>query len=544
YNRTNNVSQEEIDKIMDEMDELSETHPYGQAMRLRSWLDTDRDELAYSEIRKLAKRFPDDQPLGALYSSVCVDHEDYEEARSTTEHLLEFYPTNITLQMNYGECLVHEGKIEEAKKGIFKLIDTLPVGSPQVVNLLNVIKEWNEKLISQLIEENSEDPMKQMDLGWCYLQNDRYEDALAICEKIKEDELEDKYVYHNLTSKVLLSLNKTEEALPHLEWICAYLPTLEEDGTEDTATRIKRYPEFVQYVGEILWSQKKLDEGRAKLKEAAELMPDNSGILINLSRILFQMNDNHAALAYAEDALSKDVNSPLAHYWYAKCLYSLRRDREAFDEVNIALNLDPSQLPYYELKMNILISNQAWDAVHELMDFLKGAGADQLAGYHYFEGQIEELENKNKDEALKIYHEVAERIEAGEFMDDQDRLYHRIASLEGDSRDLKKNKEDFDLVLSYVNKALDFNEHDIPTLYYQAWMYRQIKDYDKSLEIYRKLEAYPTHSISIERSIAEVLYQNLGKNGAECLKYFEKLRDMYPEDDINYFYLGTTYRYM
>ena len=75
-------------------------------------------------------------------------------------------------------------------------------------------------------------------------------------------------------------------------------------------------------------------------------------------------------------------------------------------------------------------------------------------------------------------------------------------------------------------------------------MYRQIKDYDKSLEIYRKLEAYPTHSISIERSIAEVLYQNLGKNGAECLKYFEKLRDIYPEDDMNYFYLGTTQRYM
>ena len=149
FNRANNTYGEEYNEILDEMDELSETHPYGQIMRLRTFLDTERDGLAQREITKLYHRYPDNIAIGSVFVQMCLEKDRILEAKEAATHLNELHPFITTYPAALAECEFKQGDKLEAKNMLFDLMDRLGSDNPEIPNLLKKLNDWNELLIDQ-----------------------------------------------------------------------------------------------------------------------------------------------------------------------------------------------------------------------------------------------------------------------------------------------------------------------------------------------------------------------------------------------------------
>lgn len=107
-----------------------------------------------------------------------------------------------------------------------------------------------------------------MDLAWCYYQNMRFEDGIAVLDSFSPDE-EHLLDYHNLKGRIYLTLDRNEEALVHL------IPWLEEikkvvpDGTKKTQRRLARLGYAYYTIGSAKASilLKKIEEARKQQSE-------------------------------------------------------------------------------------------------------------------------------------------------------------------------------------------------------------------------------------------------------------------------------------
>lgn len=78
-----------------------------------------------------------------------------------------------------------------------------------------------------------------MELAWCYYQNSRFEDGIALMDGFVPDE-EHYLDYHNLKGRIFLTVNKDAEALEHLvPWLHA-IQKLRPDGTKKTTRQMAR----------------------------------------------------------------------------------------------------------------------------------------------------------------------------------------------------------------------------------------------------------------------------------------------------------------
>lgn len=114
--------------------------------------------------------------------------------------------------------------------------------SPQDERLMKDLTDANVFMIEELEPLWKDGQLDQdgwMDLGWCYYQNMRFDDALAVLDSRDPDE-EHLLDYHNLKGRVYLTIDKNEEALVQLiPWLEEILK-LRPDGTKKTERRLAR----------------------------------------------------------------------------------------------------------------------------------------------------------------------------------------------------------------------------------------------------------------------------------------------------------------
>ena len=233
-----------------------------------------------------------------------------------------------------------------------------------------------------------------------------------------------------------------------------------------------RLPEMIQFHGNCLMQLGKTEEAREKFEEALTLAPENTEVLSLMARILYASGD----YAYAVEILQRLRQlSPGA--WFAElllsmCFYHLRRDREAFDAVNRAMAMQGNDLSLYILKMQILIRNNIFEDVHEILNFLKESGAPEDISLDFIRAELTEMEKKDAKGALKQYQALRKRVEAGEDLMWSSELYYHLAVLTGNQLDLNRDGNRL-VVLELVDKGLSHNEQDTDLLAYKAWILKK-----------------------------------------------------------------------
>ena len=544
YFQANQTPLEELGTILEQMDALSEHHPYGEALRYRYFIETGREQEGKDGFARLAAAYPDDALLTLAWAEICLEAGNVEDALKLASHIAELEPKHIGAKVICAKCLAEKKQYHEAKDIAYEIMHASNDNPVLIEQMGELMKQWNEQLIQERevrYTENPEDWDNAIELAWCYAQNERVEEAFALAQKI-DPNCEDTFAYHNLMAKLYHNTEKYKEALEHLLIVEDVLQDMTDDGTVETRKRMARLPEMIQFHGNCLMQLGRTEEAREKFEEALALAPENTEVLSLMARILYALGD----YAYAVEILQRlRLLSPGA--WFAElllsmCFYHLRQDREAFDAVNRAMAMQGNDLSLYILKMQILIRNEIFDDVHEILDFLKESGAPEDISLDFIRAELTELEKKDTKGALKQYKTLRKRVESGEDLMWSAELYYHLAVLTGNQLDLTRDGNRL-VVLEIVDKGLSHNEQDTDLLSYKAWVLKRGGLYEEAIEMYRKLLLKNPDSVNAMRGIADLYHEDLNKNAAEALFYYEKLLETKKTAET-YFYAATCKRHL
>lgn len=533
----------ELPYLVEKLKALPESHPYGELLEYRLLLETAPEE-ALAGYERLADTYPEDTRMQLEWATQCMTAGNYAVAEEYARRALEVSPQMIPALNVLSDSLAGQEKYAEAREVLMNLSEI--AGMDQMIQATTQKKlvEWNEKLIAQqeaLLQEDPGNNKVRSELAKCLIQNGREAEALALCEQFTPD-YEDRYDYHNVYGRALVELKRLEEAIPHIEETIALLRVMEPDGTEETDKRIGTLPNKLQMLGQSLLMVGRTDEGYQVLEEALNLAPKNPLILSNMGCLLAQQGDMERAAEIFERLTQVMPTSHVGYRMLAQAMYDLRRDRDAFDAVNRALQLEGGDLGVYLLKMQILLRNGVWDEVRSTLNFLRENGVNGEINTDFCEAMLmEQGENKEK-EALERYHAIAKRLEAGEQMETPAKVYFRILCIEG--KKLNGNKpEDREKMLALAEKGLGYDPEDPDCLDYKAWLLRKDGKILEAAELYHRLERRPQTAANARLELARTYYEDLDRYADKSLHYFTLLLKE-NEDPDYHFYAGFCCRYL
>lgn len=544
YYQANQASNEELPPLLDKLKALPEAHPYGDLLSYRLMLVQGETEEGRAGYRRLAENYPDDVKLVLEWAVQCRNAGNWAQAEENARHVLSLRPEALQARELLAQCLAQQQRLEEAKEQVFRLMDAAGGDQKRIFELRKMVEEWNETLVSQWeahLQTYPEDDVILAKLAWCYLQNDRDRDALSLCQRISP-RYEDQYDYHNLYAKTTYAMGDYAAALPHLQEAEALLRVMTPDGTDKTAQRIASLPEKIQMQGSCLINMGQQQEAVAKYEEALAIAPNDPEVLTHTGRLLCGIGDLQRAASIFETLTNVLPGSYHGFYLLAQVRFDLGQDRDAFDAVNRALELDGSDLGVYILKMRILLRNGAWEAVRGTVDFLHQHGITDEMNTLWCEAQLLEQGEGQKEKALELYRTLAQRVEKGEGMIEPAKLYFRLLLLEADHLDANK-AEDRAKMLALADKALSYDENDLPSLDYKAWLLKRDGKRDEAIAIYLRLEKESRRNMGVEEELAELYYADLDRDADKALHYYKLL--LANEEHTAYlFYAGTCCRYL
>lgn len=544
YFQANQIPLEEVGPILEQMDALSEGHPYGDALRYRFYMETGRMQDGKDGFQRLAAAYPDNALLCIAWADICLEDGNAEEAERISSHILEIEPKHIGGKMVYAKCLAARKQYHEAKDCAYEIMHSSSDNPMLIEQMAELMKEWNEQLILERearYVEHPGDTDNAIELAWCYAQNERVEDAFALAQKI-DPNYEDGFAYHNLMGKLYHNTERHAEALEHLQTVESILRNMDDDGTAETRKRRARLPEMLQIQGNCLMKLGRTEEAKAKFEEALAEAPEDTEVLSLMGKILFASGDYSYAVEIFQRLLHVSPGAWVAELLMAMCLYRLRRDREAFDAVNRAMAIQSNDLSLYILKMQILIRNEIFEDVHEILDFLKESGAPEDIAMDFIRAELTELEKKDQKAALKQYQILRKRVEAGEDLMWGAELYYHLAVLTGNQIDVSQ-ENNRKMVLDIIEKGLTYHEQDTDLLAYKAWVLKKGGLQDEAIEMYRKVARKNPNSTVALRGIADLYYENLNQNAGDALTYYEKLLENQKTAEL-YFYAATCKRHL
>lgn len=544
YYQADRVPPAEMPPILAQMEALSESHPYGELLSYFLMLQNGETEKALAGYQKLAQEYPDDSKLQLEWAGRCMNLQNWQEAEQYIRRALKLRPENTYAKQMLATSLFHQKQYDTAKEMMYQVLDAAGGDQKRIGELHRILQSWNDEIILELEQQIAAEPQNmklKIDLGWCYLQNERGKDALLLCQSIDPD-YQDQYDYHNLYGKVAYSLNEFETALTHLQKTEEILRAMQPDGTEKTATRIDSLPEKLQMQGSCLLSLGDSAKAMEKYEQAVQISPDDPEVLTHMGRMLCYRKELGRAADVFKHLTDVMPDSYHGFYLLSQTMFDLGQDRDAFDAINRALELEGGDLGVYLLKMRILLRNGAWDAVREVLEFLHQNGITDEINTLWCEAQLAEDGDNDKEKALQMYRDLAARVENGEMIEEPSDLYYRLLCLEGEKLDATK-AEDRQKMMALAEKSLSYNENNYPCLDYKAWLLKRDDQREAALELYHRLENVSRRSMNVEQELAELYYKDLSRDADKSLHYYKLLLE--ENEHPNFlFYAGTCCRYL
>lgn len=535
YTKANQMKLSDVGPVLEQLEALTESHPFGVALRCRYWMETGKPDEGREGFAALVRSYPDHPLLVSTWADICVKDGNVEEAERLSAHILSIDPANIDAKIVAAKCLAQRKQYHQAKEYLYDVVRSADENPLLASQLIERIQQWNELLIAEREAQYAaqpEDTDNAVELAWCYIQNERQDEALALAKKI-DPKCEDQYAYHNLMGKLMYHSGKYEQALEHLSITEQIIRSLQDDGTEQTRKRMTRLPEMLQIQGSCLMQLGRNAEAWEKFELALSDDPENVDILSTMGRILYTTGDYQAAVDVLQRLL-RITSGAWFETLLAMCLYRLHRDREAFDAVERGLMLPDWDLTLYLLKMQILCRNGAYDGVREILDYMKENNAPEDISLDFIRTELIHLDQKDEATALKQYRTLAERIDAGEALFFREELFYHLAVLTGNQLDvsLEENRKS---ILRIVDQGLEKNPQDADLLAYKAWVLKRGGLLEEAIEMYRSLLQKNPNATTALRGMADLYYEDIGRYGAQALECYEKLLEIQRTPELYYF---------
>ncbi len=575
----------ETPEFLVKMEALSESHPYGLALSYHA-MAVAGDGLGVVKLLELMHEYPQDAHIKSELAEVYLEGELWEQCEKLVRELREDRRADRRLMWMLAQALVGQKRYTEGVELLGDLMHAAGGDQKELQELSEIRKTWNNSLIEQYeqrVQQGECDDRLLFELSWCYLQNERNEEAVALIERLDKDKLE-AYEYYNLTSQAFLATERYVQAFEDSKALVEVVRAMQPDGTEKTDKRIARLAEMVSRCGDALYALKRVDEALPYYEEAAQIAPDSPERLTHYSRVMASLNRWPEAAHAIERLVELVPNAYHAHYLLAQYFFEMRNDRDAFYRVNCALDLEKGDLGVYVLKLRILLRN---GALQEAADELRFLEDNQCGNYlpvlwckaiyaeatdpeliaHETSASPEEGASSEGEEAIPpeestvegnhlpeegfladgtpfklehgrqaarhLYQCIYERLLEGEEMDWAGQICFRLALLSQDDQEDSADKQ-----LEILNKGLELDSRDENCLDFKAWLLCRMNRDEEAIETYLSLKELPHEGVEIERTLAQLYAKDFERNADKALAFYRLVLEEEPDNPVTLYYAG------
>lgn len=417
-----------VGQLLRELKRSDLQHPYVQVEEARYLLmNPEKEENAVKDalsiMEELDFEYSDNPYIERTYAEALIANGDTGKAREVYDAILEKSPDNYTAMLGQANCVFLEGDPENAKEQVEDILEERVQDAECLVLLDKInetlVKDYEEKL------ENNLDRDICFKLGWCYYQQKKFEEGIALLDKLGDG---DDYDYVNLRCRLYLANEDYEKAYPLSRKWLALIENSEEDGSKEMEKRKNRLSLAHFSVGvciwEVLYKKGEKEEREAQFLEASsyikKAISEENNLLVKLSymeqlaRFYLDAEAYDACIEICNEIIEKDRGFFPAYVHRQKANYELKNAKEVIDDYFACQEIYPAYAPPYVLAAEVFFAFDQYDDVEHVIQAAKEAGldSDSLELYRIKCIHYKEFSKENLQRAFEAVQALKEKISA------------------------------------------------------------------------------------------------------------------------------------
>ena len=201
-------------EIVDKMKDTGISNPFLEIDYTKILCQAERYDEAGFWLEDLMEEYPEIDDVYLMMGDVAFFKADFDASMDYYVQILEKDKNSEWALQGKAKCLVRKGQYKEANE----IFSGIMEDNPYDMDSAAWLKECNNLYIADLKEKvkESDDQSLLMDLGWCYYQNEEYDQAIALMQYV-EPEDEHKIEYESLLGRCALYADRYVKSIKHLQ---------------------------------------------------------------------------------------------------------------------------------------------------------------------------------------------------------------------------------------------------------------------------------------------------------------------------------------
>lgn len=503
---------EESLELLEELRSYEIYHPYEDVELTNYYLLTDKFSEAVELADKLINDYPEDVYVILNYANVKNKEGKYDEAEEYFQKILNQFPDYYLAGLGIIEVFYKKAEYSKAKEVVLDMLEEY--GNDDV--LYEKLKKTNNKLIEEyekFLKDNDDSEIK-LELAWCLYQNNSNEESIAILKELPE-EIKSKYNFINLEGRVYASAGLYGQAINKLKlWVEKILATKKDDSKE-SKKRYARLSDAYFSVGQCYYHEGLYDEAIEYLNKSFEVEKraiKRHGIMEGLARSYMKKKEYDTCIDICDGIIEENNQYYPAYLFRQEANYKIGRYQAVINDYYTAIDIYPGFIrPYLFAIKSFFIYNQSED-VKKVIDRVEEAGLEsnefELLNIKFIRKYSEEeLELVNAIERCKGL--IIKLDSEDNDIESPDSVYYEMIYLH---KELKQYGKALDLINEIISETIN----------------KEAEVYDHMLEkgeILRKLERY-SNAVNIYKALIE-------KNPEDSRAYYEIASSYYKLNDLD-----------
>ena len=458
------------------------------------------------------------------------DSDRQEAAHSLYEQLLEEMPDHYMANRRMAQRYLELEDYARAKKCVNVLL-TYPMDE-ETKALIQKVNEGLSVRLRRTLAENPEDFGARMELGWCCLQENEPNEAIALIEAVVPAADQEKE-YVNLAGKAYYAAECYSEALPRIQRWIDLLKRGIENGEGETGRDLERLATAWTMMAEIAAQRgKAAPPGRKdpcylqaiQYLDRAKEAHETAGQEYTRARIYLEWGQYEECARICGKLTEEYPGFGAAYALHQKACAKLFDASGVVRDYRALLQLIPSYAGSRELAAEVFYQLNEREELDSLLKEAQEAGVltAELKRYRFLLMAAEAKTREALLQALDYARTVHEQGEKEGWSDGQKarlyalraRNYWRIQGV--------------DTALQLIEKAILLDPEDSEYVYIKAGLCKDKRDYEEALKLYLQCESDYDQTPHFYANVGEC-YDSMGQKD-EALSWLERAAQMEPDN--------------
>lgn len=544
YNYATAGKTDEVRDCIGQMDELLLYHPYRDICEARYLAVEQEFDRAEALMTGLLKQYPKDRQVLRYTGVIYALEKQYDKAIENYQKILEEEPDYYEVNFELGEVYFAAERYKEAKKCYDKAFDihkTNYIGQ-KISDCVEKLSEQYEKAY----KEEPDDTQKVIRYAKSCYQLLKTAEAMSLLMKVKITPDVDEKVwveYQHIMGCCYIYNEEYEKAMPYLERWIQGTENLHNDGSEEASYLAEGLVYAYLYTAYTICELGKSEEEiQVFLDKALATGLNRIDVYEYQARILFIRKQYERVMEVSEDIFTCDASSVEAHIFRAQALYEMGYIRDAIEEFDAAIRIEPYDLKLYMEKVKCFMRIDEYDEAGKVLQYLKENGVEyeeidmQEAVIAAEKGNADEsikvLERLIEAEEKKVLERMAQTLPFSEEKDGKQKKNKFLSRLYYEAGILYHRQGEEEKAFNYIEKAELFHPQSEDVLYTKAMLLKRRREYDKAIACLKKLSEEKPYHLSVNARLGEI-YGNLQEYEKEITYYTKQLKIM-PDARIYY----------